>query len=43
MQFFKGSLTQDFRLQVFFYKSVSPGPLSIQLSSFRIFSKDNRE
>ncbi len=33
----------DFR---FLHKSVSPGPLSIQLGSFRIFSKirgDNRE
>ena len=31
---FKGSLTSGF-----FHKSVSPGPLSISLGSFRIFSK----
>ncbi len=43
---FKGSLTREFRLQVFFHKSVSPGPLSIPLGPFRIFSKirgDNRK
>ncbi len=31
----KGSLTRDFRLQVFFIN----GPLSIPLGPFRIFSK----
>jgi hypothetical protein len=36
---FKESLTRDFRLKVFFHKSVSPGPLSISLGPFRIFSK----
>ncbi len=35
----KGSLTQDFWLQVFFHKSVSPGPLSIPLGPFKIFLK----
>jgi hypothetical protein len=42
----KGSLTRDFRLQVFFRKSVSPWPLSMPLGSFRFFSKirgDNRD
>ncbi len=39
LPYIKGSLTRDFRLQVFFHKSVSPGPLSIPLGSFRIFSK----
>ncbi len=36
---FKGSLTRDFRHQIFFHKSVSPRPLSIPLGPFRIFSK----
>jgi hypothetical protein len=36
---FKGSLTPDFRLQVFFHESLSPGPQSIPLGPFRIFSK----
>ncbi len=36
---FKESLTRDFRDQIFFHKSVSPGPLSIPLGPFRIFSK----
>ncbi len=35
----KGSLTRDFRLQVFFHKSVSLGPLSIPLGPFKFFSK----
>jgi hypothetical protein len=35
----KGSLTRDFRLQVFFHKSVSLWPLSIPLGPFQIFSK----
>jgi hypothetical protein len=42
----KGSLTRDFRSQFFFHESVSPGPLSNPLGSFRLFSKirrDNRE
>jgi hypothetical protein len=30
---FKGSLTRDFRLQVFFHESVSPWPLSIRAIS----------
>jgi hypothetical protein len=37
--FIRVSLTGDFRLQVFFHKSVSPGPLIIPLGPFRIFSK----
>jgi hypothetical protein len=41
--FVKGSLTRDFRLQVFFLKSVSPGPLSIPLGTFRMFSKIRRD
>jgi hypothetical protein len=35
----KGSLTRDFRLQVFFHESVSPRPPSIPLEPFWIFSK----
>jgi hypothetical protein len=35
----KGSLTRDFRLQVFSRKSVSPWPLSMPLGSFRFFRK----
>ncbi len=32
-------MTRDFRHQIFFHKSVSPGPLSIPLGPFQIFSK----
>ncbi len=32
----KGSVTRDFRLQIF-HNSASPGPLSIPLGSFQIF------
>jgi hypothetical protein len=35
---FKGSLNEIFYFS-FFHESVSPGPLSIQLGSFRIFPK----
>jgi hypothetical protein len=35
----KGSLTRDFRAQVFFHESVSPRPISIPLGPFWIFSK----
>jgi hypothetical protein len=31
--------TRDFHLPIFFHKSVSPGPLSIPLGKFRIFTK----
>ncbi len=33
------TVPRDFRLQVFFHKSVSPKPLSIPLGTFQIFSK----
>ncbi len=36
---FKGTVSRDFLLLVFFYKSVSPQPQSIPLGPFRIFSK----
>jgi hypothetical protein len=36
---FKGKVSRDFRLLVFFHKSVSPKHLSIPLRPFRIFSK----
>ncbi len=36
---FKGRLTQDFRLQVFFHKSVSPWPLSMPWDRFVFFRK----
>ncbi len=35
----KGTMPRDFRLQVFFMKSVSPWPLSILLGPSRIFRK----
>ncbi len=38
-QMFKGTVSRDFRLLVFFHESVSPKPLSIPLGPFRIFSK----
>jgi hypothetical protein len=37
-QMFKGTVSRDFRLLVFFIESVSPKPLSIPLGPFRIFS-----
>ncbi len=37
--FLKGSLTRDFRLQVFFHESVSLRPPSIPLEPFWILSK----
>ncbi len=36
---FKGSLTRDFRLQVFFINQCPSGPCSIPLGPFQIFSK----
>jgi hypothetical protein len=36
---FKGSLTQDFRLQVFFMNQFPRGPLSIPLSRFKLLQK----
>jgi hypothetical protein len=36
---FKGTVSRDFLLLVFFHESVSPKPLIIQLGPFRIFSK----
>jgi hypothetical protein len=36
---FKGTVSQDFLLLVFFHQSVSPQPQSIHLGPFRIFSK----
>jgi hypothetical protein len=39
MNRFKGTVSRNFRLLVFFRESVSPKPLSIPLGPFRIFSK----
>jgi hypothetical protein len=36
---FKGTVSQDFLLQVFFHESSSPKPLKVTLGSFQIFSK----
>jgi hypothetical protein len=36
---FKGTVSRDFSLLVFFHESVSPQPQSIQLRPFQIFSK----
>jgi hypothetical protein len=36
---FKGTVSRDFLLLVFFHESVSPQPQSIPLGPFRIFSK----
>ncbi len=36
---FKGNLTRDFELEVFFHKSVSPGPLSVPLGPLEFFRK----
>jgi hypothetical protein len=36
---FKGTVSLDFLLLVFFHESVSPKALSIPLGPFRIFSK----
>jgi hypothetical protein len=36
---FKGTVSRDFLLQVFFHESPSTKPLIITLGSFRIFSK----
>ncbi len=38
----KGSLTWDFRHEIFFHKSVSPGPLSIPLGPFQILFENSR-
>jgi hypothetical protein len=39
LQIFKGSLTRDFRLQVFFMKQCPPGPQVFHWSLFEMFSK----
>jgi hypothetical protein len=39
MSKFKGTVSRDFRLLVFFMKQFPPKPLSIQLGPFQIFSK----
>ncbi len=39
---FKGSLTRDFRRQVFFINQFSPGPLSISLGPFKFLTKIRR-
>ena len=36
---FKGTVSLDFLLLVFFHESVSPKPVSIPLGPFRFFSK----
>jgi hypothetical protein len=37
----KGSLTRDFRLQIFFHKSLSPGPLRIQIFTPQPIREEN--
>ncbi len=41
--FLKGVWHEIFDFRIFFRKSVSPGPLSIPLGPFRIFSKTRRD
>jgi hypothetical protein len=36
---FKGTVSRDFRLLVFFHESVSPKPLSMPLGCFEFFQK----
>jgi hypothetical protein len=39
---FKGTVPQDFRLQVIFTNQLSPNPLSIPLGLFRIFVENSQ-
>jgi hypothetical protein len=40
---FKGTVSQDFLLQVFFHESSFPKPLRIKLGPFQFFSKISRD